>query len=317
MHPHFPPVQPHVHRTHAVAARTHPAWPHSALPTGPRWARAVCVCGWSECAESHRDARALARHHRRFAYGQPFYLSGWASRIGSRRLQADATGTHVDITGCRRAWAIADGIGDRPLSVYAAGCAATSSAYAAADRGARAGLLTAGTALGGHSDGDTVLVVATPRTDLGGAGWDIAWVGSCRAYEYRPDDGALVQLTTDHTQGQKLRDALASRYRDRPGELEKLAAASDHIVTSSVATAATTVGSVTTTGRRGRLLLTTDGIHGPVPHDTLRRITALQITPQACARLLTLAATHFGGTDNATAMIIDPGDIAARLGKQR
>ncbi|MGW5747721.1 PP2C family protein-serine/threonine phosphatase [Amycolatopsis sp. NPDC003861] len=313
MHPHLPPVFDHIHRTSTYASANHPVWPHAPLPPGPAWTHATCRCGWAEIAESHSDARALARHHRRYAAEHATYLPGTALRIGGRTHQADATGTHVSITGTRHGWALADGIGDHPLAAYAAGSAAATAAYAAADRGAVAGLLAATATF---HDGDTVMVVATSLPPERGDGWDIAWVGDCRAYEYDPDTDVLTQLTVDHTEGQELRESLAESYRDRPQELEELAARRDNVVTSSVATATPAdIGHVTTTGPRRRLLLTSDGVHEPVPHSSLVRAVRTFSDPGACAARLTLAARHFGGSDNAAAMVIDPipAPIAAEL----
>ncbi|MBE1493198.1 hypothetical protein H4696_000298 [Amycolatopsis lexingtonensis] len=307
MHPHLPPVFDHIHRTSTYAAGHHPVWPHAPLPPGPCWTHATCRCGWAEIAESHRDARALARHHRRFAADHPTFLPGTALRIGGRAHQADATGTHVSLAGARQGWALADGIGDHLLAAHAAASAAATAAYAAAGSGAVVGLLAATGTLAAVHPGDTVMVVAAPLPPERGAGWDIAWVGDCRAYEYDPDTDVLTQLTIDHTQGQELRTNLADRYQDRPQHLEELAARRDNVVTSSVATADQySLGRVTTTGPRRRLLLTSDGVHKPVPHASLVRACRTFSDPAACANRLTLAARYFGGTDNAAAMVIDP-----------
>ncbi|WP_370964910.1 PP2C family serine/threonine-protein phosphatase [Amycolatopsis sp. cg9] len=297
----------HIHRTSTYAAGHHPVWPHAPLPPGPRWTHATCRCGWAEIAESHSDARVLARHHRRYAADHPAFLPGAALRIGGRAHQADATGTHVSTTGIRHGWALADGIGDSALAAHAAGSAAATAAYVAADRGAVAGLLADTGTLAALLGGDTVMVVAAPLPPEQGGGWDVAWVGDCRAYEYDPDTDVLTQLTVGHTEGQELRDSLAERYRDRPQDLEELAARQDNVVTSSVATADhDTLGHVTTTGPRRRLLLNSDGVHKPTPHASLVRAVRTFSDPRACANRLTLAARHSRGTDNAAAVVIDP-----------
>ncbi|WP_152611149.1 PP2C family serine/threonine-protein phosphatase [Amycolatopsis sp. MJM2582] len=294
------------HPTSAFSAQHHPAWPHTELPAGPPWAHAVCRCGWTDCAESLHDARVLARRHRRTAYTDVFY-PGWASRISSRRYQADATAVHVSLNSEDHAWALADGIGDHPLPAEAAARAAATAARVAARDGAVAGLLAATDALPGLPDEDTVMVVASPLSAGDGAGWDIAWVGDCRAYEYRADTDQCVQLTVDHTRGQELRTALAGSYQDRPDELEAYARRSDHIVTTSVGTAtATTVGHTITRRPRQRLILTSDGIHKPVPLRSIARAARTFTDSRSCAHKLTIAARYFGGTDNATAMVIDP-----------
>ncbi|MGY6658637.1 PP2C family protein-serine/threonine phosphatase [Amycolatopsis sp. TRM77291] len=162
--------------------------------------------------------------------------------------------------------------------------------------------------LAGLSDEeDTVMVVASPMPSAEGTGWDVAWVGDCRAYEYRAETDQCIQLTVDHTRGQELRTALAASYQGRPEELESVARRADHIVTSSVATASvTTIGHTTTYSPRARLILTTDGVHQPVPLRSITRAARTFTDPRACAHRLTLAAKYFGGTGNATAMVIDP-----------
>ncbi|WP_215543333.1 PP2C family protein-serine/threonine phosphatase [Amycolatopsis sp. CA-230715] len=235
---------------------------------------AECRCGWAECAESPHDARVLARHHRQFSGARNSFHPAHATRIGGRLHQADAIGVHVSITGQHQVWAVADGIGDQPQSAHAAGSAATIASYVAADRGAVAGLLAATHALSQLPRADTVLVVAAPLPPEQGSGWDIAWVGDCRAYEVRPDLDVCAQLTLDHTHGQQLRTALADRYRDRRHDLEALARASDHIVTTSVASATPeTVGRTRIHGPRRRLILTSDGLHKHMPARALARAT--------------------------------------------
>ncbi len=308
-------LRPHPPTSTSASAR-HPVWPHAPLPPGPAWTHASCRCGWAEIAESHSDARVLARHHRRYAADHASYLPGAARRIGGRTHQTDATGTHVSIAGARHGWALASGMGDHPLATHAAGSAAAIAAYVAADRGAVAGLLAATATLAAVHDGDTVMVAAAPLPPARGTGWDIAWVGNCRAYEYDAGTDVLTQLTIDHTHGQYLRDRLAEFYRNRPRELEAAAAAQDNIITRTVATTTPeTLGHITTTGPRRRLLLTSDGVHLPVPHTSLVRAVRSCSDPAACANRLTLAARYFGGTDNAAALVIDPvpAPVAAEL----
>jgi len=115
----------------------------------------------------------------------------------------------------------------------------------------------------------------------------------------------------DHTQGQEIRNHLAARYQDQPDKLEALAAPSDHVVLSSVGTASRdTIGHTITDAPRRRLLLTSDGIHQYVPVRSIARAARMFSHPGACASRLALAARHFGGRDNATAMVVDPVTLA-------
>ncbi|MDP9056982.1 MAG: protein kinase [Pseudomonadota bacterium] len=56
---------------------------------------------------------------------------------------------------------------------------------------------------------------------------------------------------------------------------------------------------------RDRLLLTSDGVHGPLPTKRIAAILARQTSAQATADELVEAALAAGGQDNATALVID------------
>jgi serine/threonine protein phosphatase PrpC len=54
-----------------------------------------------------------------------------------------------------------------------------------------------------------------------------------------------------------------------------------------------------------RFLLSTDGVHGPLPRGALIRLLGRRQAPQADADALVAAALEAGGDDNATALVID------------
>jgi len=273
VHPHLPAAPAISHRTTTFSTRHHPVWPHTELPTGPRWTHATCRCGWAECAESRHDARVLARHHRRFATRTSVFHPGWASRIGPREHNGDAVGVHVSITGQEQAWALAAATGDDTASAYAAGHAATTAAYVAAHHGSTAGLLAAADTVCGLDGADTSLIVATVRPETDRGGWDIAWAGTSRAYANDPETDLLRKLTVDHTQGDLFRQVFAPHFEDRPRVLEKVATFHDRYVYTTVGTVTpTTVGRTTMYRPRRRLPLTTGGLHHTVPEHTMATI---------------------------------------------
>ncbi|TWP54251.1 serine/threonine protein phosphatase [Lentzea tibetensis] len=194
-----------------------------------------------------------------------------ASSEGMRLHNADA------VLAAGHAFALADGIGDNPAAARAAQVA-VAAAVRAPD--AVSGVLAAQEALSACI-GDTVLVVATPRAD----GYEVAWVGDARAYHW--DGDTLTLLTTDQT--------VAEYFRSR-GAVP--APRMEHVVTNTVRHC-TPDNIGRTTVRSGRLVLTSDGVHGPLPHAAL---TAIAGGGDAAARLVR-AALHAGGTDNATALV--------------
>jgi PPM family protein phosphatase len=277
------------------------------------------LCGWSETADlpgGRAEARALARQHLRRPPQWPMFHVGRASLIGGRTVNADDAAVFVDDTfGEVIAWAVADGIGDSQDAADAARLAAETAVRQVFGHGLRpaAALLTAGERLREHraqtgSDGDAVMVLAVARGVPDLDGYELAWVGDCRGYELR--DGQLVQLTVDHTAAEVQRAWLREIYGTldaAPDQARRGLTALEHIVTTSVATAtAAEIGTTSTADQRTRLMLTTDGVHKPVPRDALTELVITTEDPRSCAHLLTLAGGRHGGTDNATALVVDP-----------
>lgn len=209
-----------------------------------------------------------------------------ASAQGPRKLNADAVGAYAAAGGAGIVFALADGVGDHPSAARAARTAASAAARTPVGQGAVKAVLAAQRAihdLGGT--GDCVLVVAV-RTDKG---YHLAWVGDARAYAW---DGYTVrQVTKDHTLAQYFRD------HDQP-----VTPRMEHVVTTSVRTAGEhEIG--TATVATGGLLLTSDGVH-----KTLSGATMLDILGMAdrAATELVRTAISIGGSDNATAIVVDP-----------
>jgi protein phosphatase len=196
-----------------------------------------------------------------------------ASERGPRTHNADAYATG------RRTFVVADGVGDS----VAAGEAAHAAAQAAALlTDPVAAILAARDALQVHS-GDAVIVVAVARPH---GGFDVAWAGDARAYASAGEN--LVQLTTDQT--------VAEYFRAR-GVVPQPRL--EHVVTNTVRHATPeNIGRAAT--RASRLLLASDGVHGPLGHGGIEAIMA----GHASAERLVRAALYAGGTDNATALVV-------------
>ncbi|MFJ8914765.1 PP2C family protein-serine/threonine phosphatase [Amycolatopsis sp. NPDC102389] len=209
-----------------------------------------------------------------------------ASAQGPRAHNADAVAAYAAAGGRGIVFALADGVGDHPNAAQAARTAASAAARTPVEQGATGAVLAAQRAvleLGGA--GDCVLVVAVQT----GEGYGIAWVGDARAYAW---DGYTVrQVTKDHTLAQYFRD------HDQP-----VTPRMEHVVTTSVRTAgAHEIGTAAVT--TGGLLLTSDGVHKTLSGPTMLDILGM---PDRAATELVRTAISLGGSDNATALVVDP-----------
>ena len=201
-----------------------------------------------------------------------------AGRQGPRSVNADAVATAGGVV------ALADGVGDSVEAARAAQTAVTAAVRVPALAGPVAALSAAHDAVSGSlTAGDCVLVVAQPYA----GGYHIAWVGDVRAYAW--DGVALWQLTSDHT--------LAQYFRDRGGRVEPRM---EHLVTTSVRTAATDDYGLTSTGA-ANLLLTTDGVHKTLTHEAMAAVLRTATDP---AEALVAAAVAGGTKDNTTAVML-------------
>ncbi|MDT8914526.1 serine/threonine protein phosphatase [Amycolatopsis sp. PS_44_ISF1] len=136
--------------------------------------------------------------------------------------------------------------------------------------------------------GDAVLVVAMPFA----GGYRIAWVGDARAYAWH--GGMVRRLTVDHT----LAEYFRSRHQPCTPRME-------HLVTTSVRTAKPhEIGTSEVVG--GGLLLTSDGVHKVLPPATIDRLLA---DPEHGAAALVETAIAVGGSDNATALFVEPPEV--------
>jgi protein phosphatase len=214
--------------------------------------------------------------------------SGACSERGLRTHNADATAAYRDATTGGLAFAVADGIGDTAGARKAAGLASQTAAREAAQVGAVRAIAAARAALETwlpddehHLAGDAVLVTAAPR--LGG-GFTVAWAGD-----------AVTRLTTDQT--------VAEYFRSH-GQVPT--PRMEHVVTNTVRLSTpATLGMAHAASGPGRLVLTTDGVHGRLTAEGFRLIVSGGGDASTTSALLVATALRAGGTDNATALVVD------------
>jgi len=209
-----------------------------------------------------------------------------ASAQGPRSNNADAVGAYAAAGGPGIVFALADGVGDAPAAAHAARIAAAVAARTPVHKGPVAAILAAQEAVRAQSSGDAVLVVAMPFE----GGYRIAWVGDARAYSW---DGAILRrLTTDHT----LAEYFRARHQPTTPSME-------HMVTTSVRTTKRQeIGTAEVSG--SGLLLTSDGVHKPLNANEMR-----EILPGGGAAGLVETAISHGGSDNATALFVEPLEV--------
>jgi DNA primase catalytic core len=235
--------------------------------------------------------------------------SGIASDQGRQRWQADAAATHTSLDTRITAWALADGIGDRPEAAKAAAAAAHTAAHAATRGGAFAGVQAAREHLTdsqpGH-DGDAALLVATASNGPDGTRFAIAWCGNVRAYTLR--GGQPVQVSTDHTVAHQQRDTGHTVNDD--SELE-------HLLTASVRQGH--IGHVDLGTAYRSLLLATAGAYRRLdPTHLHQALGPVRDSHTTAGRLLT--ATGGGaaaaGSGNATVVLLHARPSTPTVGNQ-
>lgn len=145
----------------------------------------------------------------------------------------------------------------------------------------------------------TTVVVALLVHGAEGARWLVVNVGDSRAYAVTPR--GVRQVTTDHSVVQELVTA---------GQLAPEEAATHperHVITRALSSMDLPEPDFFELDviEAPRLLLCSDGVSGLVPPATLSDVLASASTPRAAADALVEAALSSGGTDNATALVID------------
>jgi serine/threonine protein phosphatase PrpC len=127
----------------------------------------------------------------------------------------------------------------------------------------------------------------------------IAQVGDSRAYLLR--GGRLELLTRDQTMAEQLVDSGVLRAEDVD------ACAYGHILSQAVGTQSTVqpITSEVRLRRGDRILLCSDGLHGPVSAQEIARILGASADIKGVAHGLIQAALAAGGPDNVTVVVAD------------
>ena len=264
-------------------------------------------------------ARQIDAHHRPPAPA-PGVLAdpiraGIATDQGPRPNQSDAAAIEYAPDGTWAA-ALIDGYGSHPGVPASARRAAHTAARAGACTGSAAdGLRAAGNELTatdstGWPEPDCVGTVLVARAD---GHLDIAWTGDVRLYVlgWTPPYGlgTFEQATTDHTEGQRMRQARADGETVHGDPAEH-----DHEVLTTLGRLNVfpyDLGERTERPLFAALVLTTDGVHDALDHQSMHRLVTEHVDPQECAHALVqaaraadAAAAEHAVNDNASALVL-------------
>jgi serine/threonine protein phosphatase PrpC len=230
--------------------------------------------------------------------GDIVLAAGFASVQGPREENQDFGGVHMG-TALERARrgviaAVADGVSGGKRGRVAAELAVRAlieGFYAMPDtlgpgNAMQASLTAYNRWLHGMGSGDDMTNSATTFTALAlrGRRAHLVHVGDSRAWRFA--GGRLACLTTDHVRPEPDLRHVLIRALGLEGELRL-----DH-ATIELA-------------EHDRLVLTTDGVHGPLSASKIAAILGQQTSAEATAEELVEAALSAGGKDNATAVVID------------
>jgi len=230
--------------------------------------------------------------------GQLVLAAGFASAQGPREENQDFGGVHMgtELERARHGMiaAVADGVSGGKRGRVAAELAVRAlieGFYAMPDtlgpaKAMQASLRAYNRWLHGMGRGDDMENSATTFTALAlrGRRAHLVHVGDSRAWRFA--GGRLACLTADHVRSKPdLRHVLIRALGLEP-ELRL-----DH--------------STVELAEHDRLLLTTDGVHGPLGERRIAAILGQQTSAEATAEELVAAALAAGGKDNATAVVID------------
>ncbi|MFR9754082.1 PP2C family protein-serine/threonine phosphatase [Nocardia sp. 004] len=247
----------------------------------------------------------------------PIAANAHAEHIGSRDTQQDAAyfSTRIATYGAYLVAAIADGVGSATGSEYIARAAveAVCALGAAADYGdypaellplaaavlplhVRTAETAAAVAFSGFADGpgygyrpDATIAVATIDDD---AAIQVGWLGDCRVW-VELANGRLLRLTDDHNMAKFGRPNVVTRTLGEPGEEGPARAQWHHNGDPEL--------------RPVRVLLTTDGVHGPLSERAIRCALTNAPNAQRAALWLTKWAVRADGprADNASALLFE------------
>ena len=231
--------------------------------------------------------------------GEMVVAAGFSSLKGPRAENQDFGGITLGASATARARhgilaAVADGVSGGKAGRAAAELAVTTliegfyatQATLGAAQAMQAPLAAYNRWLHAMGRGDSMTDSATTLTAIAmrGRRAHVAHVGDSRAWRF--SSGRLTCLTTDHVRPEPDLRHVLIRALGIEAELRL-----DH-TTLELA-------------EHDRLLLTSDGVHGPLSAEKIAAILARQESAEATAEELCAAALSAGGQDNATALVID------------
>jgi serine/threonine protein phosphatase PrpC len=133
--------------------------------------------------------------------------------------------------------------------------------------------------------------------------WTVLNIGDSRTYLLDAD--SLTQLTADHSIAQELVDHGAISVPDARSHRYA------HVLTRAIlhAEAHPLDVSQIPLHRGDRILVCSDGVSGPLDNDVLADLLCLHADPREAAVAIVAAVVDAGGTDDATALVIDAVDV--------
>ncbi len=158
----------------------------------------------------------------------------------------------------------------------------------------------------------TTAVAAVLVDDVAEPYWLVANLGDSRAYLWsagRSAGSELAQITVDHSLVQELVDAGTIAAGDAASHPDR------HIVTRALGGPVRHEPDLFTIPAEdsGRMLLCSDGVSGMLAHDDIARILGEHENPVIAAEQLVAAALAAGGSDNATAVVMDVVGLASEV----
>ena len=235
---------------------------------------------------------------------------GAATHAGAgRERNQDTFGTRPPV------FVVADGIGSHCAGDLASRAAVqalldlaqrqqvTEEAIDSAFADARARIARIPVSDGQRHPGTTLSGVIVTRFD-GVPCWTVVNLGDSRTY--RLDEAGLHQISVDHSIGQKLIDdgLIASAGSVPLRNILNRALVGDVAHSPDVWRLPITVGD--------RILVCSDGVSSAVDDSTIRRVLESIRDPQEAAEALVDSATHAGGRDDVTAVVVDAVAISPR-----
>jgi protein phosphatase len=175
---------------------------------------------------------------------------------------------------------------------------------------ARSRMTIAGIDADGGAEPGATMVSATYVVESHRGYWLIAHVGDSRAYIWR--DGALEQVTRDHSVVQDLVDAGRLSAEQAAVHPER------HVITRALGPAGNAQAdySLVPLERNQRLLLCSDGLTSELSDRSLALILGSKDGPEETVAHLIEAAVNMGGRDNVTAVLIDVLDVGPSAGRE-